>query len=258
MLERLCGVIPVRMGSSRFPGKPLCNILGRSMLEIIYENVSEALGTDNTFVAGCDDEIREHCYVKGLNYVATRSDHTRASDRSIEAFRSLEMDRGLEFGHMVMIQGDEPCVTPGMIQAVCDAHISGGHMVTNIVSPIRVEAEVASNDLIKVVLSSQNDILYLSRSVIPSAVHASDEVAKNWLKQVCVIPFSKSAIDVFERTEESFLEKVESIDMLRFLENGFQVRAYQDDTLTHPVDRVEDVEKVELILKQRIGNSRFL
>jgi 3-deoxy-manno-octulosonate cytidylyltransferase (CMP-KDO synthetase) len=238
------GVIPARMGSSRFPGKPLAKILGIPMIGHIYYRCKMASVLNEVYLATCDEEIRHYGESIGAGVVMTSDKHERASDRVAEAMTKVEKASGQKTDIVVMIQGDEPMVMPEMIdQAVQPMLKDKNILITNLLAPIRTKEEFLDPNCVKVAVDNNGDALYFSREPIPSAKKWAGEIPM--FKQVCVIPFRRDFLLKFNSLTPTRLEKVESIDMLRVLENGYKVKMVPTDYETYAVDTPEDLRAVE-------------
>jgi 3-deoxy-manno-octulosonate cytidylyltransferase (CMP-KDO synthetase) len=242
-MRPIIAIIPARMGSSRFPGKPLARILGRPMIEHVFRRASMCVLLDAVYVATCDEEIRRVAEGFGAPVLMTSSAHERASDRVAEAAASLDAEI------VVMIQGDEPMITPEMISSAVAPMIEDPSVnCVNLARRIANWAEYIDRNTIKVVMDVRGNALYFSRSPIPTLDFASVEGGAAF-KQVCVIPFRREFLQEFARLPQTPLERAESIDMLRVIENGRRVRMAPTDTDTHAVDTVGDLRLVESIMK---------
>jgi len=241
-MASIVAVIPARMGSSRFPGKPLAHICGLSMIEHVLRRAEMCASLDAVYVATCDEEIRKAVEAFGGNVIMTSVAHERASDRVAEAAEHMEADI------VVMIQGDEPMITPEMITAAINPMLNDGSVgCVNLVRRISKQDDYIDRNTIKVVMNLQGDALYFSRSPIPAIHFAHDELLPVF-KQVCVIPFRREHLREFARLEPTPLERAESIDMLRVLEHGGRVRLVETEVDTHAVDTLEDLRLVETLM----------
>lgn len=245
---RTIAIIPARMGSSRFPGKPLAPILGRPMLEHVFRRTLMCASLDAVYVATCDEEIKTVAEEFGAPTIMTSPAHERASDRIAEAAMLIENAGGQRSDVVVMIQGDEPMITPDMIEAALapmfvDASISCVNLVHRIA---RIE-DYQDPNTIKVVMDSEGNALYFSRAPIPSVDFENDSGLPVF-KQVCVIPFRRAFLDEFTKLPPTVLEKAESIDMLRAIEHGKKVRLIETRVETHAVDTPQDLFKVEALM----------
>lgn len=250
-MGRMVAVIPARMGSSRFPGKPLAPLLGRPMIEHVYRRAALCEGLDAVYVATCDEEVRVVVEEFGGTVIMTAADHERASDRVAEAAEHVEAEI------IVMIQGDEPMLTPEMIDAAV-APMLNDRAVTcvNLVRWIGTRAEYIDPNTIKVVKNVYGDALYFSRAPIP-AIEFDDSEHLRVFKQVCVIPFRREALREFARLAPTPLEWAESIDMLRLIEHGGRVRLVETDVDTHAVDTPADLRLVEGLMKDDPLGRRY-
>jgi 3-deoxy-manno-octulosonate cytidylyltransferase (CMP-KDO synthetase) len=247
MSTRILCLIPARMGSSRFPGKPMARILGKPMIQHVLEGVSRSRACSQVAVATCDQEIFDFVTSIGGRAVMTSSSHQRASDRCAEALEILERELGAAFDIVVMVQGDEPMVTPEMIDAAVGPLLNDPTiLVTNLLSPIRTNEEFVDPNCIKVVVDRNFDAVYMSRAPIP---HRADLEAGEAGRQVCVIPFRRKFLLEYSRMAPTMLEIRESIDMLRIIENGLKVRMVPIDVVSLPVDTPDDLVNVEELLR---------
>lgn len=241
-------VIPARIGSSRFPGKPLAMISGKPMLQWVAEHAILAVGRENVVIATCDREIAEFAIQIGVQSVMTSTAHERATDRTSEAIGILESE-GRVIGNLVMLQGDEPTISHKSINLVFE-HLEKNPeiQIVNLMAGIQNEELFSDLNCIKVVADQDRNALYMSRSPIPSSGAASS----CGFKQVCAIGFSRAALSEFSAMEPTKLEALESIDMLRWLENGKALALVEIFEETHPVDVPNDLPKVERILRSRL------
>src|SRR6266516_1667916 len=253
-MVRIVAVIPARMGSSRFPGKPLAPLLGRPMIEHVFWRAMLCDVLDGVYVATCDEEIRAVVEGFGGAVLLTSAAHERASDRVAEAIEIIEAEHQ-RANIVVMIQGDEPMITPDMIAAALDPMRSDPTVsCVNLVRRIVGRDEFVDPNTIKVSMNSRNEALYFSRAPIPAIDFAHDVSASAngcapLFKQVCVIPFRRNFLREFARQSPTSLERTESIDMLRVIEYGGKVRLVETDVDTHAVDTAEDLALVEALMK---------
>ena len=240
---KIAAVIPVRMGSSRFPGKPLALIKGRTMVEHVFRRTALCRRLDGgVYVATPDAEIAREVESFGGLVIMTSPAHQRASDRVAEAAESIDADI------FVLIQGDEPLITPEMVDLSFQPLLHDDTIYcTNLVKRITTEEEYQDRNTIKVVMDHQGYALYFSREPIPT-IHGNDFSSLRAYKQVCIIPYPKRFLLEFARTEPTALEQVESIDMLRILENGGRVKMVECTQETHAVDVPQDLEVVERLM----------
>jgi 3-deoxy-manno-octulosonate cytidylyltransferase (CMP-KDO synthetase) len=242
----IIGVIPARMGSSRFPGKPLAPLHGIPMLGHVYFRCRLNQRLAATYIATCDDEIRRYASEIGAPCIMTSASHERASDRTAEAVRAIEAQSGTRVDVVVMVQGDEPMVRPEMLDEALDPLAREPALpVVNLMAPIDAHAAIDANE-IKVVVARNGNAIYFSRHAIPWH-RRTDAVAV--FKQVCIIPFRRDFLTTFAALEPTALEKAESIDMLRAIEHGYAVRMVRTAYASSSVDTPEDLARVEGLMR---------
>ena len=244
----IIGIIPARMGSSRFPGKPLAKICNMSMIEHVYRRCILSGTLSDVYVATCDNEIMEAVEAFGGKAVMTKDTHERASDRVAEAMLKVEEEKGEKVDILVMIQGDEPMVTPGMIDESVKPLLDDESIkVSNLLAPIKTAKEHDDPNEIKVVVDQNNFALYFSREPIPSRMRSGENIPMN--KQVCVIPFKRDYLLEFNSLDQTPLEIAESVDMMRVLEYGGKVKMVPTTFETFSVDTEEDLKRVEKLME---------
>jgi|TARA_B110000971_G_C19882684_1_gene441448 3-deoxy-manno-octulosonate cytidylyltransferase (CMP-KDO synthetase) len=236
-------LIPARMGSSRFPGKPLEKIKGVSMIRRVYLNSIKSNLITDTYVATCDKVIFNHIKDIGGKVVMTSKKHERATDRCAEALLKIEKIKKKVYDIVLMIQGDEPMVNKNMINEVLSPFKKNKNIkVANLIYKINNLKDLKNKNTIKVVKDLNNDAIYFSRTVIPVL---NNQIENNYYKQVCLIPFKRSFLIDYIKMKPTKLEKAESIDMLRIIEHGFKVRLIETNFFTHAVDNKKDIKIVE-------------
>lgn len=240
-------LIPARMGSSRFPGKPMATILGKPMIGHVYERVKQSPLLTLTAVATCDQEIYDYIESIGGVAVMTSNTHERASDRCAEALLKLEKANKTSYDIVVMVQGDEPMTHPDMIgEAVRPMIDDPSIRVVNLLGQIKDAAEFEDRNCIKVVWDLNHDALYFSREPIPTRSKAP-KVPMG--KQVCIIPFRRDFLLEYSSLATTPLEIAESVDMMRVLEHGMKVRMVPTAHDTQAVDTPEDLKRVESMMR---------
>ena len=243
---KILALIPARMGSSRFPGKPMALLRGKPMIGHVYERVAKNPLLTQTAVATCDREIAEYVQSIGGRAVMTGSHHERASDRCAEALQILERENGSPFDIVVMVQGDEPLIHPDMIsEALEPMRKDPGIRVVNLLGRIESAAEFEDRNCIKVVCDLNGDALYFSREPIPTRAKTA---AVPMGKQVCIIPFRRDFLLEYTRLAPTPLEIAESVDMMRVLEHGYKVRMAPTKHGSRAVDTPADLAEVERLM----------
>lgn len=240
---KIIGIIPARMASSRFPGKPLAEIRGIPMIGHVYFRSKMSNLLDEVYIATCDQEIMEYARSIGAPAIMTSASHERASDRAAEAMQKIEADLEEKMDIVVMIQGDEPMIYPEMIDdAVRPLQQDPTILVSNLMARLGTKDEHEDPNEVKVVVDQEGFALYFSREAIPSRKKGVVDVPM--LKQVCIIPFRRDFLLKFNNLKPTPLEIIESVDMLRVLEHGYKVKMVMSDHHTYSVDTPEDLECV--------------
>ena len=239
--------IPARMGSSRFPGKPLKNIKGMAMIEHVYKRTNLSNSFNKIVVATPDKEIADFVKDFGGNVVMTSSTHERATDRCAEALLIEEKNDLKRYDIVVMVQGDEPLVHPRMIDEAIDTIKEDKNIkVVNLLGSLTKE-EFSDKNIIKVIVKKNYDAIYFSREQIPF-MKATDLSLVG--KQICIMPFERDFLLKYSELEPTPLEISESIDMLRVIEYGYNVRMKPVNFVSHPVDIKEDIYHVEQLIEK--------
>ena len=242
-MKEIIAIIPARMGSTRFPGKPLAMIHGIPMVGHVYFRTKMCSLLSETYVATCDQEIHDYIGSIGGKVLMTADTHERCSDRTAEAMLKVESETGRRLDVVVMVQGDEPMVTPEMIeQAVSPMLKDSTVQVVNLMTRMKNPKDFEDPNEVKVVVDLYGRALYFSREPIPSRRKGVMDVPM--LKQVCIIPFRRNYLLEFNSLPETPLERIESVDMMRVLEHGGHVHMVMTEVDTLSVDTPQDLERV--------------
>lgn len=229
-------VIPARYESARLPGKPLIDLKGKSLLQRTYEQCIKAVPDSKVYVATDDLRIQKHCIDLSIQVIMTSSKCLTGTDRVAEFAEQVNADV------YINVQGDEPLMNPHDIQEVINAAQKFPNEVINGYAPIVHEEDYTSLTIPKVVLRPDNRLLYMSRSPIPGSKKGNFN--KSW-RQICVYGFPKQALFEFNQMKgKTPLETEEDIEILRFLEMGYEVRMIPLSTDSIAVDTPQDVKKV--------------
>lgn len=238
-------IIPAREKSTRFPGKPLADILGKPMIQHVYERCVKALDEASVFIATDSESIKKECEKFNGNVIMTSEDCLTGTDRVYEAGLQIEADL------LINVQGDEPMLDPEDIKKVIQEGLANPEKIINAMTRIRTEEEYLSPTVPKVVFRNNNDLLYMSRAGIPSNKQQS---FKEGFKQVCIYSFPKMPLkDFYEYGKKTRFEEQEDIEILRFLEMGYDVSMVEVEESTMAVDTKEDLERVIAKMKEING-----
>ena len=248
IIMNVVAIIPARMASSRFHGKPMAPILGMPMIGHVYHRAKMCPNLNDVWVATCDEKIFSYIHSIGVKAVMTSDSHQRASDRAAEAVVKIEQMEGVKIDYIAMIQGDEPMLMPGMINDLIDPVIKDPSLkITNLINEITTEEEFNSANVVKVVLDLNDFVLYFSREPIPSKRKYSG-VIPMW-KQLGIILFDKNLLLEYINLPPTPLEIIESVDMNRLLEHGRKIKMVKTTFKSCGVDIPADVSFVEEQLK---------
>jgi 3-deoxy-manno-octulosonate cytidylyltransferase (CMP-KDO synthetase) len=224
------------MASTRFPGKPLAMIAGLPMVEHVRRRVKLCTLVDDVVVATCDREIVEATETYGGRAVMTASTHERCTDRVAEAAAHETADI------IVIVQGDEPLLSPEMLEAVIRPMLNNPELpCTNLISPI-AEEEGENPNLVKVTFDRQMYALYFSREAIPSRKKAGKLPIQRY-KQLGIMAFRREFLKTYTQLAPTPLEKIESVDMQRLLEHGYRIKLVPVTSSSIGVDTPQDLEK---------------
>lgn len=250
------GIIPARYASSRFPGKPLADLLGRPMFRHVYERACLARAPEDAaspllrrVVLATDDErIRDAAADAGVPCVMTASGHPSGTDRVCEAARLIGVENE---AIVVNIQGDEPALDPGMLEELTSPFEDPAVRVATLATAITPERAESPNQ-VKVVTADNGDALYFSRAPVPFAREESAP-ADRFLGHVGLYAFRMEALERFVALPPSRLERVERLEQLRLLENGISIRVVVTSRRSHGVDTPEDLDAVRALLTRERG-----
>jgi len=239
----IAAIIPARHASSRFPGKPLVEILGKSMIQRVYEQASQSKLVSKVVVATDDKQIFDHVVSFGGNVVMTALDHPSGTDRCWDALQQLEQ----EYKYVINVQGDEPFIESEQIDELAAVLQSGTtELATQMIAVDSAEILFDKGE-VKIVLNTNNEALYFSRMVIPfiKGVDEKDwHKHHNYFRHVGMYAYRADILEVITKLPVSPLEKAESLEQLRWLENGYKIKCVLTTFDSHCIDTPEDIDKV--------------
>jgi 3-deoxy-manno-octulosonate cytidylyltransferase (CMP-KDO synthetase) len=234
------GVIPARLISTRFQGKVLADILGKPMLQHVYERARQALVLDDLIIACDDDRIADTARGFGAKVVLTSKAHTCGTDRVSEVINPLDVKV------VVNIQGDEPMIHPTMIDSVARALLSDQSIcIATIMRKITDQAEVNDPNVVKVVTDKNSFALYFSRAAIPHRAERSPVQSPLYYKHIGLYAYTKDFLLTYKNLPASRLENTEWLEQLRVLEEGFRIKVVETNYDTIAVDTPQDLERVK-------------
>ncbi|MFV0419425.1 MAG: 3-deoxy-manno-octulosonate cytidylyltransferase [Dysgonomonas sp.] len=248
---KFIAIIPARYASTRFPGKPLADMNGKPMIQRVYEQVKKAV--DEVWVATDDARIYDTVENFGGKAVMTSTDHRSGTDRIREAYIKINK----QFDAIINVQGDEPFIQPEQIKALIDCFDSAEVELATLVKPFKKEDgfEVLFNpNSPKVVINKKHEAIYFSRSIVP---YIRDAHHTEWLdkhtfyKHIGMYGYRADVLNEITQLPQSSLEKAESLEQLRWIENGYRIRVGYTDVETIGIDTPEDMEKALQFLQNK-------
>lgn len=247
---KVVGIIPARYQSSRLEGKPLADICGKPMIWWVHRQLKNAKGIDDVYVATDDERIESVCNDLGINVIMTSKDHPTHLERLYEASTKIEAD------FFINVNGDEPLIESSCIEDLIpsenvdpnSSYAANGMMILK--DPI----DAFDSSKIKIATDMQGYGMYMARSPIPFPKARSNYDLKKFVGVQC---FSKKALEFCYNTKRGYLESIEDIDEFRFLENGHKLLFVLTNATTLSVDTKKDLEKVNLIIKEKIEKGEI-
>jgi 3-deoxy-manno-octulosonate cytidylyltransferase (CMP-KDO synthetase) len=238
----IIGIIPARYASTRFPGKPLIQINGKSMIQRVYEQAAKSKLMTKIIIATDDDRIAEHAKSFGAEVVITKAEHPSGTDRCFEAYQL----NGQNFDYVLNIQGDEPFLDPEQIDSLAQGCAEDVEIATQMIKCNDHDVLFDKGE-VKIILNSNKEALYFSRNVIPF-IKGKDE--KEWHKHfdyyrhVGMYAYRTDILEKITQLKPSALELAESLEQLRWVEYGYKIKCIETSFESHCIDTPEDIEKV--------------
>ena len=244
---KIVAIIPSRYQSSRFPGKPLAQICGKPMIQHVYENVKKVAALDAVYVATDDDRIYGAVEAFGGQVLMTSDKHTCGTDRLAECADILNLDDDVL---VLNIQGDEPMIRQEMVQDLIDAFDSDDVYMGTLKKAIDQEEEIGNPNVVKVITNVQGNAIYFSRYPIP--FERDGKKAKHY-KHIGVYGYKTWFLKHYSKMEKTELEIAESLEQLRVIERGYQIRVNETKYQTVGVDTPEQLAQVEALMEAQNG-----
>jgi 3-deoxy-manno-octulosonate cytidylyltransferase (CMP-KDO synthetase) len=239
---KVLGIIPARYASTRFPGKPLVDIGGKSMIQRVYEQAKKCTALSEVFVATDDQRIFDHVQQFGGKAVMTADTHQSGTDRCAEVARKHP-----EYHTIINIQGDEPFIDPEQIAKVIGCFSDVDTQLATLIKKISTSEELYNFSSPKVIINKLSEAIYFSRAAIP---HVRGEEPQRWLyhntyyKHIGIYGYRSDILQQVTQLPVSSLEKAESLEQLRWIENGYRIKVAETDLETSAIDTPEDLEKL--------------
>ena len=246
---KFIGIIPARYASTRFPGKPLALLGGKPVIQHVYEKVAAVL--EAAYVATDDERIYDVVKSFGGQVVMTRTDHKSGTDRIEEAIEKI----GGEWDVVVNVQGDEPFVAKSQLDPICHCFDDPTTQIATLGKPFESMEAVQNPNSPKIVVDNMGFAMYFSRSVIP---YVRGKEKSSWLthypflKHLGIYAYRKDVLRQVTQLPQSSLEIAESLEQLRWLQNGFKIKVGNTDVETVGIDTPQDLERAEEFLKAQL------
>lgn len=243
----IVGIIPARFASTRFPGKPLIDIAGKTMIQRVYEQAKKANSLSEVVVATDDERIAQHVQSFGGNVVMTSENHQSGTDRCFEAIEKFEINADA----VINIQGDEPFIQPEQINLVASCFSLKETELATLVKKISTNEELFNPNTPKVLLNSNKEAIYFSRQTIP---YIRGKEQNDWLKQhtfykhIGIYGYRTDVLATITQLKQSSLELAEALEQLRWLENGYKIKVEITDFESVAIDSPDDLQKLTIFL----------
>lgn len=234
----IIGVIPARYASTRFPGKPLIDIGGKSMIQRVYEQCKKTNVLSDVIVATDDERIAEHVLSFGGKVIMTADTHQSGTDRCAEVVSKYTG----KCDAVINIQGDEPFIDPKQIELLASAFDDASTQIVTLIKNISSEEEVRNPNVVKAIANKNNQAIYFSRSPIPYRRNPSVDIT--YFKHVGIYGYRKQVLAEITQLPMGKLEQAESLEQLRWVENGYSIVLKETDMETIAIDTPDDLDKV--------------
>ncbi|MDA9627608.1 3-deoxy-manno-octulosonate cytidylyltransferase [Flavobacteriaceae bacterium] len=237
-------IIPARLDSSRLPKKVLLDLKGKTVIQRVYEQCLKVKNVDGVYIATDSIEIKEVCETFTDKVVITKSTHQSGTDRIGEAISSIACDI------VINVQGDEPFIEPSLIEALVNSFSNSQISMSSAMSKINNVKDLQNSNVVKVVVDHHNNALFFSRSLLPfprdvKEISIAKEVIEKYqfFRHIGIYGYRKDFLLKFVNLEQSYLEKVEKLEQLRALENGFKIKMIEAESSLIGIDTQEDYEE---------------
>ncbi|MGE0562019.1 MAG: 3-deoxy-manno-octulosonate cytidylyltransferase [Flavobacteriales bacterium] len=241
---KILGIIPARFGSTRFPGKPLIDIDGKTMIQRVYEQAKQTTALADVMVATDDDRIFDEVARFGGKVVMTSPNHQSGTDRCAEVLNKLNE----HFDVVINIQGDEPFIDPKQINQLCNCFLDDKTQIATLIKRITDQHDLFNENKVKVIFNVNQFAIYFSRNAIP---FFSGETQENWLKKhsyfkhIGIYGYKTEVLKTITALKPSTLELAEGLEQLRWLENSYNIKVAETDLEAIAIDTPDDLKKIK-------------
>jgi 3-deoxy-manno-octulosonate cytidylyltransferase (CMP-KDO synthetase) len=238
MQMNIIGIIPARYASTRFPGKPLIDIGGKSMIQRVYEQCKKATCLNDVIVATDDERIAKHVISFGGYVAMTNPAHQSGTDRCAEVISNYNKPCDA----VINIQGDEPFIDPEQIALVANSFKEANTQIASLVKRLTNDADVQNPNVVKAIFNTKQEAIYFSRSPIP--FHRNKDADVTYYKHVGIYGYTKETLLAITKLQAGILENIENLEQLRWLENGYKIRLQETTHEAAAIDTPDDLDKV--------------
>jgi len=245
-------VIPARLNSSRLPNKVLLDLKGKTLVQRVYEQCLKAKNIDAVYIATDSLEVKKSCEKFTSNIIMTKDTHESGTDRIAEAVQTIECDI------VINVQGDEPFIEPELIEELVNAFNEDNTQMASAVHKITKVDELKNYNVVKVTIDNKHNALYFSRSIIPyhrdgwdSLLNYHENIPKSlkFYRHLGIYAYTKEFLLTYSEMEQSYLERLEKLEQLRVLENGYKINMIETNYNSIGIDTIEDYHKALELLK---------
>ena len=245
-------VIPARLNSTRLPNKVLLDLNGKSVVQRVYEQCKKARSIDEVYIATDSQKVKKICETFTKNIILTDKKHQSGTDRIAEAIEQIDCDI------IINVQGDEPFIEPSLIDELANSFENNNIVMSSAMHQISKVEEVKNPNVVKVTIDNNNNALYFSRSIIP---HHRDEWETlvnhhinipsplKFYRHLGIYGYTKDFLIKYSQMEQSYLERLEKLEQLRVLENGYKIKMIETDYNSIGIDTEEDYKRALNLLK---------
>ena len=246
-------VIPARLNSTRLPNKVLLDLKGKTVVQRVYEQCKRATNIDEIYIATDSPKVKESCESFTKNIIMTDDTHNSGTDRIAQAVKSIDCDV------VINVQGDEPFIEPSLIEKIANSFIDTDTMMSSALHKIKKVEDLKNNNVVKVTVDKNNNALYFSRSIIPHHRDEWDTLLNHHIaipeplkfyRHLGIYGYTKDFLLNYSNMEESYLERLEKLEQLRVLENGYKIKMIEIDYNSIGIDTEEDYKKALELLDE--------
>ena len=245
-------IIPARLNSSRLPGKVLLDLNGKTVVQRVYEQCIKVKNINDVYIATDSEKVFNSCKSFTNNIILTKSVHESGTDRIAEAIQNIDCD------NVINVQGDEPFIDHSLIEEVISTfEISETNMIS-VMHKIKTIKELKNHNVVKVIVNNKNEAIYFSRSIIPhhrdewnTLINKHTNIPKelNFYRHIGIYGYKKDFLIKYSNMEQTYLERLEKLEQLRVIENGYKIKMIITKNISIGIDTIEDYENAKLKIK---------